>query len=48
MPVYVESSILELDKIFINGGRRGYQVGIDPKVLTDVLGAKPVNCVNPD
>ena len=48
MPVYVESSILELDKIFINGGRRGYQVGIDPKVLTDVLGAKPVNCANPD
>ena len=47
MPVYVESSILELDKIFINGGRR-YQVGIDPKVLTDVLGAKPVNCANPD
>ena len=48
MPVYVESSILELDKIFINGGRRGYQVGIDPKVLTDVLGAKPVICANPD
>ena len=48
MPVYVESSILELDKIFINGGRRGYQVGIDPKVLTDVLDAKPVNCANPD
>ena len=44
MPVYVEASILELDKIFINGGRRGYQVGIDPKVLRDVLGAKPVSC----
>ena len=39
MPVYVEDTILELDHIFINGGRRGYQVGIDPKVLTDVLGA---------
>ena len=44
MPVYVEASILELDYIFINGGRRGYQVGIDPKVLRDVLGAIPVNC----
>ena len=44
MPVYVEASILDLDYIFINGGRRGYQVGIDPKVLRDVLGAIPVNC----
>lgn len=44
MPVYVEKTILEMPKIFLNGGRRGYQVGIDPKVLTDVLGAKPVEC----
>lgn len=44
MPVYVQKTILDLPKIFINGGRRGYQVGIDPKVLTDVLGAKPVDC----
>lgn len=47
MPVYVESTILDYEQIFINGGRRGYQVGIDPKVLTDVLGAKPVNCAIP-
>ena len=47
MPVYVEASILELDHIFINGGRRGYQVGIDPKVLLDPLGARPVNCAIP-
>ena len=44
MPVYVEKSILQETQIFINGGRRGYQVGIDPKVLTDRLGAKPVEC----
>ena len=44
MPVYVERTILDMEKIFINGGRRGYQVGIDPKVLRDVLGAKPVDC----
>lgn len=44
MPVYVEKTILDLPLIFINGGRRGYQVGIDPKVLTDILGAKPVEC----
>ena len=43
MPVYVEASILDLSTIYINGGRRGYLVGIDPKVLTAVLGAKPVS-----
>ena len=44
MPVYVEESILVLDKIYINGGRRGYLVGIAPQVLTEVLPAKLVNC----
>ena len=44
MPVYVEESILALDRIYINGGRRGYLVGIAPSVLTGVLGAKPVQC----
>jgi len=44
LPVYVEESILQLDKIYINGGRRGYLVGIDPRVLVDVLQALPVNC----
>ncbi len=37
MPVYVERSILQLDKIYINGGRRGYLVGIAPRVLVEVL-----------
>lgn len=44
MPVYIEASILELPKIAINGGRRGYLVGIDPQVCVDLLGAKPVHC----
>jgi Cys-tRNA(Pro) deacylase len=47
MPVYVESSILELPKIWINGGRRGFLVGIDPKVLVSALGAEPVQCALP-
>ncbi len=47
MPVFVEATILDFDRIFINGGRRGYQVGIDPKVLTGILGAKPVSCAIP-
>ena len=44
MPVYVEEGILALEKIYINGGRRGYLVGIDPQVLVALLGAKPVQC----
>jgi Cys-tRNA(Pro) deacylase len=44
MPVYVEETALALPRICINGGRRGYLVGIAPRVLVDLLGAKPVNC----
>jgi len=44
LPVYVEESILALDKIYINGGRRGYLVAIAPWVLADVLHARPVQC----
>ena len=47
LPVFVESSILELPKIWINGGRRGFLVGIDPKVLVTELGAEPVQCALP-
>ena len=46
MPVFVEASILELPRICLNGGRRGYLVGIEPRVLTEVLGARPVTCAN--
>jgi Cys-tRNA(Pro) deacylase len=44
MPVFVEQSVLELPKIHINGGRRGFLVGIEPSVLTARLGARPVHC----
>jgi Cys-tRNA(Pro) deacylase len=44
MPVYIESTILELPRIAINGGRRGYLVGIDPQVCIALLGAKSVQC----
>lgn len=44
MPIWVEDSILGLPRIVINGGRRGYLVGLNPQILTDVLGAKPVQC----
>ena len=44
VPVYVEASILELPRIAINGGRRGFLVGLDPAVLRDPLGATAVHC----
>lgn len=44
MPVYIEESILALPRIAINGGRRGYLVGIAPQVCVQLLDAKPVNC----
>ena len=44
MPVYIEQSILRLEKIYINGGRRGYLVGIAPQVLTQLVAAQPVDC----
>jgi Cys-tRNA(Pro) deacylase len=44
MPVYIEASILELPRILINGGRRGYLVGIAPQVCVDLLAAKTVQC----
>lgn len=44
MPVYVEATVLALPRILINGGRRGFLVGIDPAVLAPLVGAKPVNC----
>ncbi|MET3132710.1 Cys-tRNA(Pro) deacylase [Oxalobacteraceae bacterium GrIS 1.11] len=48
MPLYVEESILGLEKIYINGGRRGYLVGLAPQVLQTVLGAKAVHCALAD
>lgn len=37
LPVYVEESILELPRLLINGGRRGFLVEIEPEVLISIL-----------
>ncbi len=42
MPVYVEKTILELPLIYINGGRRGYLIGISPQELPRLLEARAV------
>ena len=44
MPIYVENSIFALSKIYINGGRRGYLIGIEPNVLQTHLQATAVDC----
>ena len=44
LPVNVEDSVLGLPTAYVNGGRRGYLVGIEPAVLVRLLGARPVRC----
>lgn len=44
MPVWVQASVLDLPRIYINGGRRGYLVGLAPTVLPQLLAARPVHC----
>lgn len=44
LPVYAERSILDLEKIYVNGGRRGYLIGIAPALLIQLLNPTPVDC----
>ena len=37
MPVYMERSILALDKIYLNGGKRGFLVGMNPADVERIL-----------
>jgi Cys-tRNA(Pro) deacylase len=48
MPVFIEETILDLPRILINGGRRGYLVGLDPQVCVALLAAKKVQCALAD
>jgi Cys-tRNA(Pro) deacylase len=42
MPIWVESTLLDYDTIYLNGGRRGYLISVSADVLTGALGATPV------
>lgn len=44
MPIYIEQTILDLPRIAINGGRRGFLVQLNPRVCVELLGAQPVQC----
>jgi Cys-tRNA(Pro) deacylase len=47
MPVYAEATVLELPRIYINGGKRGFIVGLDPKDLAAALKPTPVRVAIP-
>ena len=44
LPVWVEATVLDLPHIWINGGRRGFLVSLDPAVLSILLNARRVAC----
>ncbi len=44
VPVYLEASVLDLPRIYINGGRRGFLLGLAPSVVCAALQAKTVHC----
>ena len=44
LEIFVERTVLSLPLIYVNGGRRGYLVGMDPKKLIALLHAQPVDC----
>jgi Cys-tRNA(Pro) deacylase len=37
MPIYVQASILDLDRVYINGGKRGFLMGIPPEDIGRAL-----------
>jgi Cys-tRNA(Pro) deacylase len=43
LPTFIERTILELDRVYINGGRRGFLVALAPAEIVRVLGATPVD-----
>jgi Cys-tRNA(Pro) deacylase len=47
MPVYLEKTILDLPLIYINGGRRGFLVGIHPHDIVRTLAPTPVAAALP-
>ena len=47
MPIHVESSIFDLVRIYLNGGSRGFLVGLDPKDLERVLKVNRVSVASP-
>lgn len=47
MPVFLERTILDLPRIFVNGGSRGFLVGLEPRALVDLLQPTLVDAADP-
>ncbi len=47
MPIHAEASIFDLERIYLNGGSRGFLVGLDPKDLDRVLALRRVSVAIP-
>ena len=47
LPIYMEASIADLDRIYVNGGKRGYLVGIAPADAVRVLRPTAVAVARP-
>lgn len=47
VPIYAEASIFSLPKIYINGGKRGFLIGLDPQDVRRVLSVKDVEVAIP-
>jgi Cys-tRNA(Pro) deacylase len=43
MPVFVERTILDLPRVYVNGGSRGFLVGLAPADLAGLLAPRPVD-----
>jgi Cys-tRNA(Pro) deacylase len=43
MPVFVERSVLALPRLYVNGGSRGFLVGVEPRALAALVAATPVD-----
>ncbi len=43
LPVFVERTILDLPRIYVNGGSRGFLVGLAPRALAALVAATPVD-----
>mgnify|MGYP000279975193 CR=1 FL=1 len=45
MPIYAEKTIFDLERIYINGGKRGFLIAVEPRILEEVLEIKRVETV---
>jgi Cys-tRNA(Pro) deacylase len=43
LPVYVERTVMDLEAVYVNGGRRGFLVRLAPRAFEQVLGATAVD-----